>query len=96
MWRAYVDGVTWARNLFVFFTVITAIGSLMALSKDAQADATRAGRSIPAWANRTVDGILILGCAATGHFFLATLWIWSALAEGVLYSGYDNKTKAPV
>jgi hypothetical protein len=85
-----ITGEQWALNLLRFSTAVFSVLSLVAFSRDVRKAAQSVGRSVPAVVANAVDIAMITLCAATGHFWLAAGWVWSAIAEAILYSG-DTK-----
>lgn len=80
-----IRGELWAVNILQFATAVFSVLALAAFSKSVRTAAIKQGRAVPAMVTGSVDIAMIVVCAATGHFWLATGWAWSAITESILY-----------
>ncbi len=80
------ENIPWARNVFVFRTVVGAIISLGSFSDDLRKTCQEEGRSVPAVLSGSLDIAIVVACAGAGCFWLATGWLWMAIAEAMIFS----------
>ena len=90
-WLGLIHGEEWALNVLRFASGSVVVAGLVCFTDHARNAALKRGRSVPALMSGLMDLALIVMCAATGHFWMATAWLWSAIAEAALYTKPETK-----
>ena len=75
----------WAGNVLKFWFGYMALASLLCFTKTMQERCQKKGRSVPAWMSQAVDVVLALVLASQGHFVMAGVLVFAAIAESAAF-----------
>ncbi len=87
-WLAYAwlfESRQWAGNVLKFWVGYMALASLLCFTKTMQEQCRKKGRSVPAWMSQGVGVVLALVLASQGHFVMAGVLVFAAIAESAAF-----------